>query len=82
MCMLCRVMDRLFRVQDEVRKEFRRFNAVVRELTVRLLPPADGADPVAHFVAGVSQLFEYALQCVGDSDMVGVWMESELNRSL
>ena len=79
--MLCRVMDRRFEVEDEVRKEYRRFNAVVSELTVRLLPPADGADPVTHFLASVCELFEYALQCVGDSDMVGVWIESEVNWS-
>ena len=81
MCMLCRVMDRRFEVEDEVRKEYRRFNAVVSELTVRLLPPADGADPVTHFLASVCELFEYALQCVGDSDMVGVWIESVVNWS-
>ena len=57
MCILCRVMDRRrFQIEDEVQKEYRRFNAVVSELTVRLLPPADGADPVTHFVASVCDL--------------------------
>jgi len=50
--------------------QYRRYNAVGRQLTVRLIPPSDNSDPVAHFLASVNDLFENALRDVEDSDMV------------
>ena len=51
------------------------------ELTVRLLPPADGDDtnPISLFQASVSELFEYALRNFQDSDMVGLTIRNEVN---
>ena len=47
---------------SEVRKEYRRFTAVGRQLTVRLSPLSEtNADPVNHFLAGVNELFEHEI---------------------
>ena len=58
---LCRVMDRRFEIKGEIRRQYRRFNAVGTQLTVRLQPPPDAANPVSHFQASVKDLFEHAL---------------------
>src|SRR5215510_10290731 len=44
------------------------------------LPPT-AANPVAHFLASVKELFEYALRDVQDGDMVGVSIRNEENQS-
>jgi len=74
-------MDRKFTIIDEITREYRRFNTVVTQLTVRLLPPPVGAerDPVSHFMASVTNLCEHALQNCDDSDMVGVSIRNEVN---
>jgi len=48
---------------------------------VRLLPPSDNSDPVGHFLASVNDLFEYALQDVRDSYMVGITIQNEVNQN-
>ena len=57
------------------------FRAVGRELIIRLLPPAagDSSDAITHFQASVSDLFDYALRDVNDSDMVGITIRNEVN---
>jgi len=46
---------------------------------VRLLHPSDNIDPVGHFLASVNELFEYALQDVSDSEMVGITIQKQVN---
>jgi len=74
-------MARRFEIDDTVRRQYRRYNAVGTQLTVRLLPPADNSDPVGHFLASVNELFEYALQDVSDSDMVGITIQNRVNQN-
>ena len=52
------------------------------QLTVRLLPPGDNSDPAGHFLASVNELFEYALQDVSDSDMVGITIQNQVNQKI
>jgi len=70
-----------FTIDEEVRRQYRRFNAEGTELKVRLLPPTDGddTDPMAHFEASVTELFGYALRDCQDSDMVGLTIRNEVN---
>ena len=63
-------MARRFEIMDTNTRRYRRYNAVGRQLTVRLIPPSNNSDPVAHFLASVNDLFENALRDVEDSDMV------------
>ncbi len=66
----------------EVRRQYRRFNTTGTQLTVRLNPStAPDANPVDHFVASVKDLFEQALQDVGDGDMVGIAIHNESNQN-
>jgi hypothetical protein len=70
-----------FQIDEEVIRQYRRFNATGTELTVRLLPPADDEDsnPITHFQAGMTDVFEYALRNCQDSDMVGLTIRNEVN---
>jgi hypothetical protein len=60
-----------FTIDEETNREYRRFNAMGTQLTVRLLPGED-SNPMSHFLASVSDLFQHALQNCDDSDMVGL----------
>ena len=58
------------------------------QLTVRLLPPSDDIGPVNHFLASVNDLFDHvndlfghALQNLGDSDIVGITIQNEVNQN-
>jgi hypothetical protein len=58
-------MSRKFEILDVKTREYKRFNAVGTQLTVRLNPPSKDdtpPDPITHFLASVNELFEYALQ--------------------
>ena len=70
-----------FTTDGEITRQYRRFNAVGTELTVRLLPPprGDDSDAITHFQACVADLFDYALQNCRDSDMVGLTIRNEVN---
>ena len=74
-------MAHRFEIDDTIRRQYRRYNAVGTQLIVRLLPPADNNDPVRHFLASVNELFEYALQDVSDSDMVGITIRNQVNQN-
>ena len=74
-------MARRFEIDDMVRRQYSRYNAVGTQLTVRLLPLADNSDPVGHFLESVNELFEYALQDVSDSDMVGKTNQNQVNQN-
>ena len=70
-----------FAIDSETDRQYSRFNARGKELTVRLLPPAVEVNPdaITHFQASVNDLFEYALRNSEDSDMVGVTIHNEVN---
>ena len=53
-----------FTIDGEINRQYRRFNSVGTQLTVRLLPPHEGEDSnrVSHLLASVTELFEYALR--------------------
>jgi hypothetical protein len=70
-----------FTIDGEINRQYKRFNAMVTQLTVRLLPPSEGeeSNPMPHFLASVSDLLEYALQNCDDSDMVGITISNEVN---
>jgi hypothetical protein len=51
---------------------------VETQLTVRLLPGED-PNPMSHFLASVSDLFEHALQNCDDSHIVGITIRNEEN---
>jgi len=71
-----------FTVEEEQTRLYRRFNAQGTQLTVRLLPPPEGEDenpnPMSHFLDSVTELFEYALRDLEDSDMVGITISNEV----
>jgi hypothetical protein len=72
-----------FTIDGEISRQYRRFNAVGTQLTVCLMPPNEGEDlnPISHFLASVTDLFEYALRNCDDSDMVGITISNEENVS-
>ena len=58
------------------------FNTTGTQLTVRLTPPSTlDANPVDHFLARANDLFEHALQDVGDGDVVGITIHNESNQN-
>ena len=66
----------------EIRREYHRFNTIGPQLTVRLNPPTEpDTNHMDHFLASVNELFEHALQHVGDADMVGIAIHNEVNQS-
>jgi len=64
-------MARRIEIEDTIKRQYRWYNAVGTQLTVRSLPPADNSDPVVHFLASVNELFDYVLQDVSDEDKLG-----------
>jgi len=70
-----------FEIDDPIRRQYKRYNAVGTQLPVRLLPPADNSDPVGNFLASVNELFEYALQDVSDGDTVGITIQNQVNQN-
>jgi len=74
-------MAHRFEIDDKIRRQYSRYNAVGTQLTVRLLPPADNSDPVGHFLASVKEHFEYAWKDVSDDDMVGITIHNQVNQN-
>ena len=74
-------MARRFEIDDKIRRQYKRYNAVGTQLTVRLLTPANKSDPVGYFLASVNELFEYALQDVRDDDIVGITIHKQVNQN-
>jgi len=74
-------MARRIEIVDTIKRQYRRYNAVGTQHTVRLLPPEDNSDPVGHFIASLNALFEYLLQDVIDSDMVGITIHNQVNQN-
>jgi len=69
-----------FTIEEEQTRLYRRFNAQGTQLTVRLLPPPEGqiSNPMSHFLDSVTELFDYALRVLEDSDMVGITISNEV----
>jgi len=71
-----------FTIEEKQTRLHRRFNARGTQLTVRLLPPPEGQkDPnsMSHFLDSVTELFEYALRGIEDSDMIGITISNKVN---
>ena len=69
----------IFTIDGEIRRQYRGFNIAGTELTVRLVQRPDEDNPMSHFQARVTELFEYALRDCQDSDMVGLTIRNEVN---
>ena len=77
-------MDTRFKIEGEIIRRYRRFNAVGTQLTVRLLPPPrveEEENPVSHFLASMNDMFQHALRGVSDRDMVGITIQNEVNQN-
>ena len=74
-------MARRFEIVDTNARQYRRYNAVRIQLTVRLIPRLDSTNPVVHFLASVNDLIEHALRDVDDSDMVAMTIQNKVNQN-
>jgi len=74
-------MARRFEIDGRITRQYRRFNDVGTQHTVRLLPPSDDGDPVSNFLASMNDLFDHTLQNVSDSDMVGITIQNQVNQN-
>ena len=74
-------MARRFEILDANTRQYRRYIAVGRQLTVRLLPPSDNTNPVAHFLASVNYLIEHALRDIEDSDKLVITIQNQVNQN-
>ena len=69
-----------FKIDGEIKRQYRRFNAIGTELTVRLSShPENEPNPMSQFKASVTELIEYVLRGSQDSDMVGLTSRNEVN---
>ena len=80
-CRERKIIARRFEIVDANTREYRRYNAVRRQSTVRLIHPSDNTNPVAHFLASVNDLVVHALRDLDDSDMVGMTIENQVNQN-
>jgi hypothetical protein len=77
-----REMAHRFQIVREITHDYRNFGTDGIQYTVRLNPPTDlDLNPVEHFLASVSDLFEQVLHDVQDSDMVEVAIRNEVNQN-
>jgi len=53
-------MARRFEIMDANTRQYRRYNAVGMQITMRLIPYSENSDPVAHFPVSVNDVFEHA----------------------
>ena len=72
-------MSHRFTVEYAMNREYRRFNAIGTQLSLRQSPPPHDSYPVTHFLDSMSNLFEYALRNCNDSYMVGVTVSNEVS---
>jgi hypothetical protein len=68
----------IFTIEEEINSQYRLFNALGTQLTLRLLPSED-SNPMSHFLASDSDLFEHTLQNCDDYDMVGITISNKEN---
>jgi hypothetical protein len=69
-----------FEILSEGVRQYKRFNATGTKLTVRLKAPSD-TDSITHLLTSVNELFQFALQDVGDGHMVGVTIRNDNNQT-
>ena len=50
-----------FEIMDKNTREYKQYEAVGRQIIVRLIPPSENNDPLAHFLASVNDLFDNVL---------------------
>jgi hypothetical protein len=68
-----------FTIDRELTRQYRRFNAMGTELTLRPLPPSsaeDGTDLMSYFIASVNEIIENSLRNCEDSNMVGITIQN------
>ena len=75
-----------FEILEVQTREYSRFNMLATQWNVRLNPPpvsetTPPPDPLSHFVDSVNDLFDYVLENVGDTDIVGIIIQNEANQS-
>ena len=71
-------MAHRFEIVRKIRRQYCRFKTSGTQLTERLQPQTTtDANPIGHFIASVNDLFEHALQDVGDGDMVGIAIHND-----
>jgi len=68
-------MVRRLEKMDTNTREYRRYDAVGRQITVRLIPPFGQYDPLPDFLASLNDHFEHVLRDVDDIDMVGITIQ-------
>jgi len=75
------IQTQRFTIDQELTRQYRLFNAEGTQLTVCLLTRFEGEDsnPMSHFLASVTELFEYELRNCEDSGMVGITISNEVN---
>ena len=66
---------------DTNKRQYRRYNAVGRQITVRLIHHSDNSDPVAYSLTGVKEIFEHVLCDVDDADMVDLTIQYQVNQN-
>ena len=74
-------MARRFEIVDANTKLYRRYNALERQLAVRLIPLQNYTNPEAHYLGCVIHLIEHALRDVDDGVMVGMTIQIQVNQS-
>jgi len=74
-------MDHKCTITEQITREYRRFNTVGNQLTVRHLPPSEEneIDFISYFMYSVNDLCEYALRNCEDSNMVGITIRNGVN---
>jgi len=74
-------MARRLEIMDLNTRQYRRYNAVGRQLTVRLIPSSDNSNPVAYFIERVNDLFEHTLRDVEYSGMVRLTIQNRVTQN-
>jgi len=76
-----KTIARRFEIMEANTRQYRPYNAVGRQVAVRLIPLSDNSNLIAHFLASVNDLFEHAISDVDDSDMVGITIQNQVNQN-
>jgi len=74
-------MARRFEILEANTRQYRRHNAVERQLTVRLILPSGSTNSVAYFLASANELIKHALRDVNESDMLGMTIQNQVKQN-
>jgi len=72
-------MTRRYEKMDRNTRQYRWYNVLERQITLRLKHPSCNTNTVAHFPGSRNDLIEHALRDIDDSDMVGMTNRSSSN---